>query len=103
MLEVPAMYKCCFCGFVWQPRVVNPRACPNCRRYYNYPKGIIPIVIPGELPKQKQVLKGRKIYSTNELFPCDICGEFKTKLVQIGETKYCGNCLKRLLTKEEIL
>jgi len=97
------LYECPFCHNSWSPRVTNPRACPICHRYFDYTTGIIPIDIPGELPKQRQVLRGRKIYSTNELFPCDICGEFKAKLVQIGETKYCGNCLKRLLTKEEIL
>ena len=25
--------KCKRCGFEWIPRIVNPKACPNCKRY----------------------------------------------------------------------
>ena len=24
--------KCPYCGFTWEPRVKNPRSCPNCKR-----------------------------------------------------------------------
>lgn len=34
------MLKCCFCGFEWKPKVSNPRACPNCKRYFTKAKPI---------------------------------------------------------------
>jgi predicted Zn-ribbon and HTH transcriptional regulator len=27
-------FKCEFCGFIWTPRVENPRACAACKRYF---------------------------------------------------------------------
>jgi len=28
--------KCPYCGYVWTPRVANPKECPRCKRRIDY-------------------------------------------------------------------
>jgi len=28
--------KCKFCKYEWEPRVKNPKACPKCKRRFDY-------------------------------------------------------------------
>ena len=29
----PKKVECAYCGYSWEPRVVNPKACPSCHTY----------------------------------------------------------------------
>ena len=31
--KVFASVKCAYCGYEWEPRVPNPKACPSCHMY----------------------------------------------------------------------
>ena len=30
--------KCQFCNYEWNERKANPKACPRCKRRFDYPK-----------------------------------------------------------------
>ncbi len=31
------MKDCCFCSYKWESRVESPKACPRCKRRFDYP------------------------------------------------------------------
>lgn len=52
--------KCPYCGYVWKPKVKNPRSCPRCKRYFfegHMPERVAeePVQERLEVPKVKSV------------------------------------------------
>ena len=43
--------KCNICGYLWQPRVANPKACPSCKYRFDYADASL---------KRKKVLEALK-------------------------------------------
>jgi len=97
------LYKCPYCGGVWKPRVVKPRACPLCHRYFNYSKGRYPEEFEGELSSKKLPTRSSYYYTFERSLPCDFCGENHKKFIIINNTRYCRNCVNRLLEESEQL
>jgi len=93
--------ECPFCGFRWWPRKENPRACPNCKRYFwkQQPKAV-------DLPKDEKLLeqRGIKHLGPDSYVFCVVCGEratYNVRGVNVCE-KHVGEALK-LSTSTELL
>jgi hypothetical protein len=99
--------ECPHCGFIWTPKVENPRACPRCKRYFDYK------VLP-PIPTDKEVHRKRRI-SLPETKPLEeferlsvLCERHQNidasssvyAEVKYNEQNLCLDCLREVIQSE---
>jgi len=89
--------KCPFCGYiVVTPRVVNPKTCAKCKRYFDedhQPIYISNEFIP-EMFKQQQVVEVAETQlQTGFYVTCENCGADVDRVFRFANKLLCRNCL----------
>ena len=98
--------KCPHCGFVWTPKVMNPRACPSCKRYFDYDT-LPPIPTDttivskriSALPKVGQITSNDKLTKL-----CEMCKENDPTTSNYAQGSIegrflCAQCIMEVLSK----
>jgi len=95
------LLQCLVCGYIFSPRVANPKSCPRCKNYF---KGRV-----------KEIEDPREFQRTNPLWeqkgdlvivedpkPCQVCGRLFRKFIEIQGRKYCRYCIFSLLSEDAL-
>jgi len=107
--------KCPYCGFVWKPRVANPRSCPRCKRYFYKPPERVDADVESQrltVPKIRE--EEMKVLPTTSYLECDFCNNraivhmfghnlCREHLIQMIERKISGESVTKPETVEEEL
>lgn len=92
--------KCCYCGHIWIPRKVKPRACPHCHRYYTEKRQPIELELTEELEAQLyssyRVEKVEKEAEGEWGVKCPRCGRIVKRVFATRRGVMCAYCLVEL-------
>lgn len=85
-------YKCPFptCGGTWTPKVLNPKACPICKKYFRKDKQ--PIRVPRQ--HRQKLLRKVDVIKPEEkvLFTCPKCNRQVPILINLDGKTMCADC-----------
>ena len=100
------MYGHARCGGIWEPRIMNPRACPRCKRYFTYKDNDRPIIVnvPIEYVKQqKQRFVEVKPFALPEVAKviCEKCGDEISIGANVEGKILCANCTLETIQSAE--
>lgn len=89
--------RCPFCGYIWEPKVMQPRCCPRCKRHWVKDKEPVAVQVES-LQEYKELTPSVGVYElegTNYVM-CKICADLGDDTEGPYEFHGIPHCLKHL-------